>query len=446
MVVISYVRPWNIHSFTSIAQKAFPEAEIISASDFKGLGDLQFQDYIARINDLPEPKNGSELNYQDINERCRLLRALPYEKSKGLIDTYWKIINYLFDQHKPEAILSLTVDSYVIDLIRIYAFQNKIPFIGFVVSFANGYFRLTERGERIETMQPTENDIEALYESMVVKKSKPKYMEGKLDKNVVSTFVKNKIRNNVKYIYFSWLRLTKDPICYHYWANQVLVKNSRNPLPEKIDYLSNLDCLRGQNKKLIYLPLQFFPEATIDYWVNEIEHIAFEDTIEKIANSLDPKYALIVKEHPAVIGLRRDGFYSWITKFKNVHMVPSLWDSQEMIESTDCTLTWTGTAGFESALKGKPTICLTKPYYFIPNRMIHLHDIGKINEILEKVETKHEEAHISKADQEMMLRSLLESNVKGKFHNPKKVKGVWDDQIEDIDTVARSVRNYFDSI
>lgn len=108
--------------------------------------------------------------------------------------------------------------------------------------------------------------------------------------------------------------------------------------------------------KFAYFPLQFQPEATIDviapYFNNQIE------AARLVAMSLPDDYTLVVKEHPAMVGLRRPSYLKKLIRTPNVKLVDFRIPSDAMIKKADIIISPSGTTIAEAAFYNKPAIQL----------------------------------------------------------------------------------------
>ena len=78
---------------------------------------------------------------------------------------------------------------------------------------------------------------------------------------------------------------------------------------------------------------------------------------------MSDSFHFLIKEHPGVIGGRGIKFYKSLSHLENVTFVPTEANSNELIEESDAVLVWTGSVGFEAALRGKPVLTVCNPYY-----------------------------------------------------------------------------------
>ncbi len=109
-------------------------------------------------------------------------------------------------------------------------------------------------------------------------------------------------------------------------------------------------------KKYAYLPLQVQPEEAIDvyspFFSNQIE------TARQIAMSLPDDYTLVVREHPAMVGLRSPSYLEKIDRTPNVKLVDYRIPSETVIKGCDIVICQNGTTVAEASLLGKPVIQL----------------------------------------------------------------------------------------
>ena len=140
-------------------------------------------------------------------------------------------------------------------------------------------------------------------------------------------------------------------------------------------------------KKYIYFPLQFQPEETIDviapYFSNQIE------TARQVAMSLPDDYTLVVKEHPAMVGLRPPSYLKKIARTANVKLIDYRIPSETVLKGADLVVSPSSTTVSEAAFYRVPSIqlgnlgaTLRLPNVFKHTDMTTLSK--KINELLGK--------------------------------------------------------------
>jgi len=108
--------------------------------------------------------------------------------------------------------------------------------------------------------------------------------------------------------------------------------------------------------KFVYFPLQFQPEATIDvgapFFSNQIE------TARQVAMALPDDYTLVVKEHPAMVGLRPSSYIEKVARTPNVKLIDYRIPSENILKRADLIISPSGTTIAEAAFLNKPVIQL----------------------------------------------------------------------------------------
>lgn len=123
------------------------------------------------------------------------------------------------------------------------------------------------------------------------------------------------------------------------------------------------------NKPFIYIPLHFQPECTTSpqggIYVNQLL------MIKTLAMALPEGWELYIKEHHGqwkinggdFVPFRYRGFYEEIVKLPNVRLIPIGTNTFRLCDSAKATATVTGTAGWESILRGKCALVFGYPWY-----------------------------------------------------------------------------------
>ena len=453
--VLIYARPWNVDQLKDICKFAFPNSKIEFMSDFLGMGGVNLQErFYFYLNVYKDSIKYSEIgisknDVKDIILRCRLLRNLNYSKAKKMLICMWQAINEIYKEFKPNIGIGYAVDSYVSDLFSLKLKKDKKQYLGLVQIFLNGYFRFSgPRGEYYQCYNPNKKEIDKVYNSILIKEEKPNFYINLKSKNSQSLLIlKNILKNKLRYIFFNLkVFITKDKFNYHYMVNQELTRISRG-----INFNFTSDDwkiqLNDKNKNInAFIPLQYFPEATVDYWTPNIDYIDYYQTLDKIikyAKSHNVK--VFIKEHPSMSGKRPKNFYKKITKNLNVIMIPTYIDSRMIIKKTDFTIVWTGTAGFEAAIHGKPVIHLGKPYYHQGRWFYYLDNLRKFHVGLLWVKDMINQK-INYKDQRDLIQFLLKGSLPGDFKIPKRTNFRWIYEKKSCYKIGYSIRRNLKNI
>jgi len=456
--ILCYVRPWNKKQFNSIVNNACKSQSIVYVSDFSkeddsGLYEVNKEYTNSRTlnvliqdnSDLAFPLSDNEII--DIIARCRLLRVLPEAGAKKLVLSMWLSLDKIFAKYLPEIGIGLTIDSYVIDLINLRFSKGNKQYIGLIVSFVNGYTRITSRGEYKKIRNVSNKEVSDVLEKLTTKYQRPHFVKPISGKNQIRYLsLKNYLKILTRFgYYFIKSFFDEDRSNYHYKVNL----NKNNLLVNPFEFLSakiEFEINSSDPATKIYIPLQYFPEATVDYWVEDIKFINYFTVFFELLDLISELNVYVyVKEHPACIGIRPRGFYKKIKEYKNVNLVTVDSDPLEIIKSTDLTLVWTGTAGFEAALNGKPVIHLGNPYYASGSskRFYYLENIKDISKALSWANSLEDMTYECKFS---LVQRLLEGLVSGEFRQPVKRKGNWEFNRRDMEKVGDSISSLFEKI
>ncbi|GAJ18461.1 unnamed protein product, partial [marine sediment metagenome] len=182
----------------------------------------------------------------------------------------------------------------------------------------------------------------------------------------------NQAKTLLRFIYFSSKRkIGKDRLCYHYWANQVIATQwlSGGFHSYTGDSLWAEKLKDNESMPKVFIPLQFVPEATVDYWCPNVKMIDYAGILMKAVNAFaDKGFLILIKEHPGIVGMRDYRLYRAVSQHDNVIMIPPQIRANSIIPMCKCVFVWTGTVGFEAALRGIPVIHLGFPYYISGDR------------------------------------------------------------------------------
>lgn len=110
-----------------------------------------------------------------------------------------------------------------------------------------------------------------------------------------------------------------------------------------------------------FYALQYTPESSINglepYYVDQLR------VIDALLCALPSGYELLVKEHPAIVGLRSSAFYRQLRKRPGVTLVSPYVDTKALVIKSKFVATVTGTIGLESYLLGKPCIVFGRNFF-----------------------------------------------------------------------------------
>jgi hypothetical protein len=304
---------------------------------------------------------------QEIIQRCRLLRNVDRDLALKLIGAMWQSLDQAINQLTPDLALSFMVDFYPSDILYRLLKQHNIPFFSLSGGILEEQTIVTALGEYNFMHKPTPHHIERVLTEISTPSFAPSVVSSK--KYDFTRFCKTKMTWNARSLMLKALRLyRKDPLNPEYmttpnpgddyyirWKDWQ-VTNYLNPKwEEKLNSVSF--------DKRVFIGLQYYPEATTDYWVKDLRLANCVASVTEIARVLIANgFTVFLKDHPVMFGLRRAEIYESLSEFDNVVFVPYEIKAQELIERCKTTFTWTGTIGIQAALSGRCAVVSTTYY------------------------------------------------------------------------------------
>jgi hypothetical protein len=277
----------------------------------------------------------------------------------------------VLDEFSPDIVLSFPIDRYVSDILQRLSHKRGIPYVELTASLISGMCMLMRRGELLQFADKTDQRLLDQYVELIAKPSfTPSYVQSAANYNYIRWL---KI-----YLYFqirgwgfkliSWLK--RDPLSLHYLDAQSFL--GHKPKIRDIQILKLVDF--NWRHKLenfpkshrVFFGLQLFPEASIDYWVSNLNLIDYENLMLHAAKVFsDAGYIILVKDHPSQFGFRQCQFIERLLAIPNVLFVPYEISGNEVVSLVDINFTLTGTLGLQSALLGLKSIIA--PNYYQTN-------------------------------------------------------------------------------
>lgn len=435
--------PWSAEFFRHVSWGVDPNAIIMLSSAHKNVDEStisnRYYDFLKLNKDksyqLTEKEN-------DFIVRCRLLRSLKTSDALLHLNSMRDAIVEMFDEFKPDLVISETIDAYVMDLFYEESSKRGIVFIGLVSCFVNGYFRVSARGEYNYLRDPSDDEVDNVLGMLEGKNYMPSFIDAAKQKPYTSV-LKRWLRNSVKPPYFALKRIwSGEKYNYHYWATQIVASDWFHLFPMfslgQSDWRKQLSASR---KKIIYVPLQMVPEATVDYWCQPIEYVDYNQSLLDFISRFSEDFHFLVKEHPNVLGFRNPKLYGQLSALENVTICPTNTNTNDIIDLFDSVLVWTGTLGFECALRGKPVITFCLPYYVSGEMFMQIkHDVTaeQLDLFIER-----QKNNVTVAERKSMVKFLLSGIAEGRFI----VDGSWtcekDDDVKSAITLGQKLGDFF---
>lgn len=302
-------------------------------------------------------------DYSEIINRCRGLRTLSLDKAKEII---WQTCDYFIEFFKENRhikyIYSIIVDTFIKDVMARIAQYFNVKVLGFVRFFADkDYYRLTLYGETNFVRNVDNNELDFIYNK--IKSSSQSFMATSKDEKIrlsLLEYPKKKVKYLVTYLFkykisnnLEWRNRFSDSLRGFTSIWQIL----------PYFQFKAFDMFECDNKT-IFIPLHVYPEGTIDYWVDDLEYVDYENSVLKVCSFLSSLgYTIIVKEHPAFVFARKNKFYNKLKKIPNVIIVDPFVNSKLIIDCVKKIVVWTGSAGLEGLVLNKQVYTVASNYY-----------------------------------------------------------------------------------
>lgn len=363
--VLLFDRPHTDYILKRVLSEVFNEAcEYTILSEYRNyganwVGDFVYDKHYDSPNDVP-----GDSVVLDVIQRDRVLRGIDREIASSLVRRYWHAIDRLFDEKDFDLVASLSIDCYLIDVLYRVADIHRVPILSFIGSFMSEYTRFTLRGERQELDRAVgEEEVVRVLNRLTDPRFLPDSQTNNMTKRPKDLFRYYLHRKISEKIYHPlWRKLNSDP--YHTVMSVEVFRNLKWNDVWDCDFegrftrLTDLDI----NQNCIYLPMHLIPEATTDYWCPDIAKVGYEDYIANVVQS-SPEMRFLIKEHPAMYGLRNLSFYDRLLSFGNVSLVHPLDSSNVLLEKVENVIVDNGTVGIEAALREKTVLALCESYY-----------------------------------------------------------------------------------
>lgn len=382
--------------FQAIGRRLRPGGNSVILADLREDGDVNletdFEAHMAAddVTGLAAEMFGAEV-VPDMIARCRLTRNLHPDLATRMIDAMTAAIESALDKIRPDAAVALRVDHYIMDLLERCLAKRGIPFTGVTRAMLPGKVIFTSRGEYRPLREPLEEEVS----EAIAHLTDPAYLSPVVSRKKTYGFA-DLARPWALYQMRAWhhdlmRHLQKRPNNWRYLT-------TCNHVEEYRMHLRNLQIRRlwdpdwrakfeaAPTDKKIFVALQVNPEATIDYYVKNLELIDFRKILLNLVSAFsDAGYSVFVKDHPNMFGFRSHDLMAQLSRFGSVTQVPSYEPAPELILGSRATFTWTGTAGLQAAMNRRTSV-VVQPWYAIDANFIRLRSAAAVGELPSLVE------------------------------------------------------------
>jgi hypothetical protein len=172
-------------------------------------------------------------------------------------------------------------------------------------------------------------------------------------------------------------------------------------------------------EKRVFLGLQLFPEASMDYWLASRDMLAHDDVIVRYCEVLGQAgYRTFIKDHPLQFGFRQRELFERLSKLPYVTLVPYEVPAVLLIDRCAVSVTFTGTIGFQAALAGLCSV-VTDPYYATQQHFLHVHNVDEIDGLVDRLARWRQPRDLASARREIM-RYFISISVDGNYFGWRK--------------------------
>jgi hypothetical protein len=398
-------------------------ADVTVLSDLRGEGDRQLVDDFYRFMKTGDPAAAAAARFgddgcADIILRCRVLRSLDRTLALRMIGAMAQAIEVAFDDLDPDLVLTFTIDRYVMDVMDRVSRSRGIDFLEMTTSIIPDQIMLMRRGRPARLREPSDEDVDAAVAVLGQAGFAPSYVRDAKNFSIVRfwrVFGYFALRG----AYFNVLRfLKRDRYNCHYL--DALKRLKHKVRIADVAVLGLLDrnwetrLAEVSREKRVFLGLQLFPEASMDYWLASRDMLAHDDVVIRYCEVLGRAgYLVFVKDHPLQFGFRQRELFQHLAKLPYVVLVPYEVPAGLMIESCAISVTFTGTIGFQAALAGLCSVA-TDPYYATADEFLHVRNTCEIANLSDRLNRWRHRRDL-RAVRRVLMRHLASVSAAGDY-------------------------------
>ncbi|VIO77494.1 hypothetical protein [Bradyrhizobium ivorense] len=425
-------------------------ADVTVLSDLRDDGDYSLVDDFYRFIDKGDADKAAIARFgedgcADIILRCRVLRSIDRGQALRLIGGMTQAIERAFDKLAPELVMTFTIDRYVMDVMARIANRRGIDFLEMTTSIIPDQIMLMRRGRPVRLHEPSSAAVESAVELLCKGDFAPAYVRD------AKRFSFGKFWRVFGYYalrgaYFNlWRFIKRDRYNCHYLDALKRLKHKVRPgdvavLP-LLDHDWDKRLAELPREKRVFLGLQLFPEASMDYWLTSQRMLAHDDVVVRYCEVLGGAgYRIFVKDHPLQFGFRQRELFQRLAKLPYVTLVPYDVPANLLIGKCAVSVTFTGTIGFQAALAGLCSVA-TEPYYATEQHFLHIRDVDEIESLPEKLARWQVPGDLAATQREIM-RHLAAVSVEGDYFGWRNFDPENEAARKSVEPLARSLNAY----
>lgn len=308
----------------------------------------------------------------DVVPRDRFLRSLDPALSSRLGYAAYIALSEILDEEQPDVVLGLPIDNYYLHILEKLCRARGIYALFPIQSFLPNRTRVSNLGEWRFVQEPSDVMVEEYYERLLNRSFKPTTLSPHRRFHKLLRLYGREIS---KKVLFETLKIVKrDPYSFHYngifpakWA--ITIHSPKNLFADKFfetrqNTFTKIISAKNAGKRIVFLPLQFSPETTVDYYISDINFSRYDDLMHVVISNIPDDVVLVVKEHPDIYGFRNPKFYEKFMRKENVILSHvSLTVSELMEVCPFVVVTGGASTGAEAVVKGNTVLALGGAYY-----------------------------------------------------------------------------------
>ncbi len=368
----------------------------VVVSDLRGEGDIcvvdDFYVELKRLRRQSKPGSAhlSDAEVADVIARCRLLRWLDPHLAACMAHAMAIAMDRVLERVDPRIVLSFPIDRYVTDVLERRARARGIKYLELTASVVPRMSMLLYRGSLVRVAAaPSAQLVKDTVRDIANPTFVPTYVQKKA-KYTKAKFIRTMAYFRARAVAFkaiSWAK--RDPVNLHYLDAQPFLGHKCRWKDVRVVDM----CDANWRDKLAPFPrdkrvmfgLQLFPEASIDYWLRNVDLIDHENLVVEAARSFSQQgFMVLVKDHPSQFGFRQTELLDRLLALPNVVLVPYDVSGNELTAQVGVSFTCTGTLGLQSALAGLTSV-VTESYYATDPDFLIFRERGEVANLAQRV-------------------------------------------------------------
>lgn len=425
-------------------------ADVTVLSDLRGEGDRSLVDDFYRFMARGDPAAAALMHFgedgcADIILRCRVLRSIDRALALRMIGAMTQAIERAFDELDPDLVMTFTIDRYVMDVMARTAHARGIDFLEMTTSIIPGEVMLMRRGKPVRLREPSNEDVDAAVSVLCQADFTPAYVRDAM-RFSTRQFWRVFGYYAARGAFFNlWRFLKRDRFNIHYLDALKRLKHKVRlgdiAVLKLVDRNWESRLAEVPREQRVFLGLQLFPEASMDYWLESPDMLAHDDVLVRYCEILDEAgYRIFVKDHPLQFGFRQRELFERLSKQPSVTLVPYDVPANLLIEKCAISLTFTGTIGFQAALAGLCSVA-TDPYYATENHFLHVRSLEEIGGLVERLKRWRSPDDLV-ATRRAIVRHLASVSVEGDYFGWRKFDSDNEAACKAVGPLARSLNEH----